>query len=188
MSITLSTPGSSLLTAEEFWASPLCRNAELVDGKVVEVSPVGFEHGDYAANLIFFLQGFVRRTRIGSIVTETGFKLRSNPDLVRAPDVAFIEASQVPTGPARRGFIDGAPALAVEIVSPHDAWGDVEDKVNQYLEAGSQLVWIVEPQHQTLTVRSVDEAPQVLRRGDTLYGGEVLPGFELNLTDLFDSE
>jgi Uma2 family endonuclease len=176
------------MTAEEFFQIRGIDRAELVNGKMVEVSPVGFEHGDYVAELIFFLQSFVRRAKIGSIVTETGFKLRSNPDVVRAPDVAFIETASVPSPAQRKKFVDGSPTLAIEIVSSSEAWGDVEEKVNQYLEAGTVEVWIVEPEHQTLTIRTPDEAPQVLRRGDVLRCEKVLPGFELNLLEFFDRD
>jgi len=176
-----------LMTADEFFQSPLSATHELIEGKAVFVAPVGFEHGDSAVDIAGYLRAFVRQRKLGSVVVEVGFVLRRSPDVVRAPDIAFVESSRVPEGRQRKKFVEGAPTLAVEIVSPGDLWSEVEDKVNLYLEAGSAAVWIVEPDAQTVTVRTVDAAPRVWRRNEILQGGAVLPGFELPLAELFEA-
>lgn len=175
-----------LLTAEEFQTLPGIDRAELVHGKVVEKMPPAEEHGDLAITLGVPLKLWARTNKAGRVYVETGFRLK--PNLVRAPDVSFLEAARVPHGAARRKFVDGPPTLAVEIVSPGDLWSEIEDKVNEYLEAGCRVVWIVEPAGQTVTVRTAEAAPLVLHRHDTLSGGEVLPGFQLPLAELFEDE
>jgi Uma2 family endonuclease len=96
-----------------------------------------------------------------------------------------VEAARL-EGVSTRGFIDGAPTLAVEIVSPGDLWSEVEDKVRLYLEKGSRAVWIVDPQTRTIEVRTTQAAPRIYRADDTLTGDEILPGFELQITDVFE--
>jgi len=182
--IVVQTPDApTLMTADEFWLSPYER-AELIEGTVIEMAPPGGVHGEYAGDLYSAIKTFVRRNKLGRVFVETGFRLK--PILVRSPDVSFVEAARFPDGKAPRGFIDGAPTLAVEIVAPGDLWTEVEGKVNLYLEAGSAAVWIVEPDAQTVTIRTADNAPRVLRRDQTLDGGAVLPGFALPLHELFE--
>jgi len=180
--VSIATP-EPLLTAEEFWLLPGIDRAELANGKVVQKMPPAEEHGSLAVYLASALILWARENKAGRVYVETGFRMK--PNLVRAPDVSFLETARVPHGEARRKFVEGPPTLAIEIVSPNDAWSEVEDKVNEYLEAGARAVWIVEPDGQTLTVRTVDAAPLVLRRGDVLRATETLPGFELSLDELF---
>lgn len=188
MNTVLENPQSAPhMTAEEFWLSPYER-AELIDGKVIEMAPVGFEHGDSAIDLAVPLREWARAHKAGAVVTEVGFLLKRNPDMVRAPDVAFIESTRVPSGRDRRKFIDGAPTLAVEILSPGNTWSEIERKVNEYLEAGAGAVWIVDSDEQTLTVRTADLVPRVWRKHETLDGGAVLPGFSWELKELFEDE
>ena len=176
-----------LMTADEFLLSPYER-AELVEGKVIEMAPVGFEHGDSAIDLAVPLREWARSNKAGAVVTEVGFLLKRDPDMVRAPDIAFIEKARVPSGRDRRKFIDGAPNLAVEILSPGNTWSEIERKVNEYLEAGAGAVWIVDSDEQTLTVRTADFAPRVWRAHETLEGGAVLPGFSWDLKELFEND
>lgn len=173
------------LTAEEFFQLPLQR-AELVEGKVIEMTPPGGEHGRMAVKIAARLERYLEDENLGIVFVESGFRLSRNPDVVRSPDVSFIEYSRLPNGRAPRGFIEGAPTLAVEIVSPGDLWSEVENKVGEYLAAGTQLVWIVEPEKQIVTVRR-GETSQRLTRVEVLRAAEVLPNFELPLERLFEA-
>lgn len=188
MSALLERPLQSpekLLTAEEFFLMPLQR-AELVEGKVIEMTPPGGAHGRMAVKIASRLESYVEAENLGMVFVESGFRLRRNPDVVRSPDVSFVEYSRLPNGRAPRGFIEGAPTIAVEIVSPNDLWREVEEKVGEYIEAGAKLVWIVEPEKGTVTVRS-GETSQRLHRADTLRADEVLPNFQLALENLFET-
>src|SRR5690349_7265443 len=106
-----------LVTAEELERHPRDYRYELVDGRIVRMSPVGFEHGQVVARLLFLLQQHLRREPSGVVLTEVGFKLASQPDTVRGPDIAFVRRDRVPS-PTPKGFFNGRPDLAVEVRSP----------------------------------------------------------------------
>jgi Uma2 family endonuclease len=161
------------------------QHTELINGKVIELSPPGFDHGDIAGHIYSALLAYLRLHKMGRVSVEGGFRLQRQPAIVRSPDVSFVEASRL-EGVSTRGFIEGAPTLAVEVVSPGDLWKDVEDKVRLYLDKGSHAVWIVDPESQTIEVRTRDAAPVIYNHGDTLEGGEVLPDFQLPVKDIFD--
>ena len=162
------------------------QRVELVRGEVITMAPAGAEHGEIAGFTFGALFNFVRPNSLGSLfAAETGFILARNPDTVRAPDVAFVAAERAAQQRGRTGFFEGPPDLAVEVVSPHDTAEEVEAKVLDYLEAGTRMVWIVRPRTRTVTVyRSLREV-QVLRPGDTLEGGDVLPGLAIPVESLF---
>ncbi len=178
----------SLVTAAELERMPQ-RDAhvELVKGEIITMPPAGHEHGDVAGNIFAALHNFVREHRLGkAYIAETGFILSRNPDTVRAPDAAFVTAARVAQQTRRQGFFDGAPDLAVEVVSPDDTVEEIDTKIVEYLQAGTQLVWIVHPRTQTITVyRSLDQV-RVLTLNDTLDGGEALPGFAAAVREIFE--
>lgn len=152
------------------------------------MTPAGFDHGSIVINVSFFLTGFVREHHLGRATgAETGFQISRDPDTVRAPDVAFVRADRVPSGPTP-GFFQGPPDLAVEVLSPSDPAGEVLDKVQQWLDAGCQAVWLIDPQRRTVAVYDAGQH-QVLRSDtDELTGGDLLPGFRLLLADIFYCE
>jgi Uma2 family endonuclease len=180
-------PDELLMTAEEFFTLPDDHPRELVNGKVIDFMPPGFQHGTLAGDIYAALRTFARQHDLGRAAVESGFVLRRKPDMVRSPDVSVLEESRLPEGRLPRGFIEGPPTLAVEIVSPHDLWSEVEDKVQEYLDAGAKAVWVFDPATQTVHVRT-EKSNAVYTRADTLPGGDALPGFELKLTELFEEE
>ena len=182
---TLIAPDQPLLTAEEFFATCPFDRAELINGKVVELMPVGESHGYLAVKISFALEQWIRKNRAGRVYVEAGFVLARHPDLVRAPDVAFLNSEALPSAQLLSGFIDGAPTLAVEIISPNDKWQDVEAKVLLYLDKGTRAVWIVDPDSQSITVRTASAAT-VYRGQSTLKGESVLPDFEMALSEVFE--
>lgn len=173
-----------LLTAEEYWKTCDIENTELVDGKVVELMPPGFDHGEIAGNIGAALRVFVRKNKMGRISVEGGFTLRRRPDTVRGPDVSFISSEKL-GDQSTHAFIEGAPTLAVEVVSPGDLWSQVEKKVQLYLETGTEVVWIVDPQTETVSVRTPDES-RTYDKGSILTGEPILPGFKIPLKEIFD--
>jgi Uma2 family endonuclease len=116
---------------------------------------------------------------------ETGFKLSSNPDTVRAPDIAFISKPRVEQVGDTAGYWPGAPDLAVEVLSPDDRVSEVEEKVSEWLSAGSQQVWVVSPKLRTVTIYTSLTDIVMLTEKDTLKGGGVVPGFEISIAEIF---
>jgi len=148
------------------------------------MSPAGFEHGSIVMNVTLALGGFVKQHRLGRVAgSETGFRISRDPDTVRAPDVAFVRAERVPAEPVR-GYFQGAPDLAVEILSPNDLASQVLDKVHQWLEAGCLIVWVVDPERKTVTVYEAPDRAVTLAEGDELSGGDLLPGLRLPVAEL----
>ena len=159
---------------------------ELVKGKLIKMPPAGKPHGVLAMRIGWRLARYVEDHSLGQVcAAETGFRLASNPDTVRAPDAAFISRERLETEGEVAGFWPGAPDLAVEVVSPGDTNTEVEDKVFEWLRAGTRMVVVINPRQETVTVyRSLEEVV-VLNRDDVLDGGEVVPGWTLPVHELF---
>ena len=159
---------------------------ELVEGNLREMAPAGHQHGRIAINVSTPLAQHVKANNLGVVyAAETGFKLASNPDTVRAPDVAFVRRERVESVGDSEGFWPGAPDLAVEVVSPGDSYTDVEEKVFDWLDAGTRLVIVVNPRKRLVTLyRSLTDVV-VLTEADVLDGGDVVPGFAMPVKDIF---
>jgi Uma2 family endonuclease len=173
-----------LLTAEDLLALPESEQGELIRGALQPMSPTGLDHFLLTGRLIGELHRWAAPRRAGPVGGELGFIVGRNPDTVLAPDVAFIAADRVPPRGAP-GFLPIAPDLAVEVLSPSNSASDILDKVRMYLDFGVRLVWIVDPATSTLTEYAPDGAARWLTAADTLDGGDVLPGFSLDLGALF---
>ena len=175
------------VTAEELLMMPDDGlRSELVRGEVRRMAPAGNVHGRLAVNVAAPLHQYVRENNLGVVfAAETGFKLASDPDTVRAPDVAFVSRERIEEVGEVEGFWPGAPDLAVEVVSPNDLYTEVEEKVLGWLEAGSRMVLVVNPRNKTVSVRRHQAEVYVLAEGDALDGGEVVPGWELPVADVF---
>jgi len=177
------------MTADELLAMPDDGwRYELVKGELRRMPPPGDQHGWVGMNLGGPLHTFVKENKLGVVyLAETGFKLESDPDTVRAPDVAFVRQERVQeTGPLQ-GYRFGAPDLVVEVLSPRDTIREVEEKVWEWLMAGARMVWVVSPKLRTVTVyRSLTDIVTLTEK-DTLDGGDVVPGFKIRVGDIFAS-
>jgi Uma2 family endonuclease len=175
------------LTADELFMMPHGNfRYELVKGELIKMSPTGGKHGILTARITLALGQYVEANGLGETLgAETGFILTTNPDTVRAPDAAFVSRERIPPGDFPEKFWPGAPDLAVEVISPSDTLYEVEEKIEQYLEAGVKLVWIVNPKKRTVTIYQPNIEPQTLSEADTLDGREVVPGFQYSLARLF---
>ena len=174
----------AITTAEQLLRAGDLGRCELVRGELRRMIPAGGEHGRIAGKLTCAVGNHVMSRQLGTFyAAETGFILSRDPDTVRAPDVAFNRAERA--APPVRGFVPGAPDLAVEVLSPDDRPGYVRDKVAEWLEAGTLAVWVVDPRERTVTVHEAQKTPLVLGETDSLPGGDVLPGFALAVRDIF---
>ena len=159
---------------------------ELLRGELHQIAPAGDEHGELAMVAGGHLWQHVKTYDLGRVhAAETGFILSRNPDTVRAPDAASVSQQRIDeTGPVS-GYRPGPPDLAVEVISPNDTYSYVDDKVIEWLEAGTRMVVVVNPRRQTVTVyRSLSDIV-ILTKDDVLDGGDVVPGWSLPLGELF---
>ena len=179
-------PSRKLLTAEDLYDIPDDgrHRYELVRGVLLVSEPPGFTHGDLAMQIGGLLGAYARPRKLGKVVGEVGYVLERGPDTVRGPDVSFVRTERVPTGRAAERFVEGAPDLAVEIRSPGDRPGEIADKVAEYLARGTSIVWGVDPRRRVVTVHTPDGHTRLLRDGDTVDGGDVLPGFTAPVSEL----
>lgn len=176
------------ITAEELFRMPDdgFHRYELVAGRLRTMTPAGGLHGAITSRLNAALAVHVDQGRLGIVMTgEPGFTLESNPDTVRAPDIAFVARGRIPPDGIPNAFWRGAPDLAVEVLSPTDVRREVNEKIEQYLRVGVRQVWFVEPLPRRVTVHRPGQPPRVLHEADTLDGGDLLPGFSYPLSRLF---
>ena len=177
------------MTAEQLMDLPDDgRRRELVDGELREMAPAGFRHGRVAVRIGGRLDEFVRSRKLGAVAgAETGFRLTRQPDTVRAPDVSFIAAHRLPSDEdEQERFLELAPDLVVEVVSPSDRAAEVTEKALAWLDAGVALAWVVYPRQRLVAVYTPGGAVTHVGEGEELDGGEVLPGLRLPVADLFD--
>jgi Uma2 family endonuclease len=160
------------------------RLCELIDGTLVD-KPMGYEESLVAVELIRFLANFVRKRKLGLVAGEGGM-LKLVPGLVRIPDVSFVAFDRLPGRKLSGQPIPHmAPNLAVEVLSKSNTKREMERKLVDYFDAGVELVWFINPKPRTVEVVSALDDRTLLKVGQTLTGGAVLPGFKLKLRDLF---
>ncbi|MCA8998412.1 MAG: Uma2 family endonuclease [Planctomycetaceae bacterium] len=176
-----------IMTAEELLAlRDDGMRHELVQGVLREMPPAGHEHGDIAYRVGLPFGPFVDEHNLGTIyAAETGFLISQDPDTVRAPDLAFVTRERCEKVQHRKGYFPGPPDLAVEVVSPEDRLVDVEDKVADWLAAGCQMVLVVNPRNRTVKVHRSLKDQQVLTIDDVFDGGDLLPGFQFPIRQIF---
>jgi Uma2 family endonuclease len=181
------TAPERILTAEELLTLPDDGNRyELVRGELVCMAATGGRHGIIASRVDYRLRAFVEAHELGEVcAAETGFRLAQNPDTVRAPDVSFIARERLLSGEVPEGYWPFAPDLAVEVVSPSDRSDDVLAKVQEYLRAGTRLVWVFHPRIKTVMAYRADGEVLLVREQEELSGEEVLPGFHCRVNELF---
>ena len=158
---------------------------ELVAGRLIRMSPVGYLHGKTVLRFAALLGRYLEGRALGTAVIEVGFKLASNPDTLRAPDVAFIRQDRIPPVDPK-GFWEGPPDLAVEVLSPEDRPSDVRQKVEEYLLRGVTLVLVLDPDNQGVMAYRRFSAPITLRAADDLLEfDDIVSGFRCRLRDVF---
>ncbi len=179
---------TQITTAEELLRMP--HNGfryELVRGILKKMSPAGSKHGKVAMNMAAPLDHYVRKNALGIVyAAETGFRIGSNPDTVRAPDVAFVARERAEEVGDIEGFLPFAPDLAIEVVSPSESYNEVEEKVFEWLDAGCRMVVVVNSRKKRLSVYRSRADIKILTEEDSLSGEDVVPGWILPLKGIFD--
>jgi Uma2 family endonuclease len=159
---------------------------ELVRGEVRVMGPAGGRHGRIGARILSRLDVFAAAAGMGEVYnSDTGFRLSSDPDTVRMPDVSFVARERADEVGDIEGFWPGAPDLAVEVVSPTDSFSDIDEKVSEYLVAGCRMVIVVNPRRRAATVYRSHSDIILLGENESLDGGDVVPGWTLPLRELF---
>lgn len=177
----------NLMTAEELLTLPDDGHSyELVKGELRMMTPAGFEHARIAGRIAVLVGQYANQHELGVILTaEPGFTLTRNPDTVRAPDVAFVRTESIPLESEQKRFAELAPDLVVEVISPSDRMTDLRAKIEEYLDAGVKLIWVVDPGTKSVTEYRPDVAPANFASNDELAGREVLPGFRCKVSEFF---
>lgn len=176
---------ATLKTAEDLarFAEP-GKTAELVRGLLIVREPPSTRHGDRAARLTVRLGAFVEREGLGKVFAQdTGFQIESDPDTVRAPDLAFVARDRL-AAIEEEGYGALAPDLVVEILSASDRPGTVLDKVGQWLNAGVRLVWVIDPARRLARVYRADGTVSIIEPDAHLDGEDVLPRFRCALSEI----
>jgi len=173
----------ALITGDELARMPDHELTELIDGRIVSLSPTNPEHGRLEIKIGALLHSFVSAQNLGLVVGgEVGIFTRSNPDRVRGADVAFISHAQYDRRTKTRGFLDVAPELVVEILSPERP--DTDQKVVEYLAIGVRLVLVVDPDARTISAHRPNDAVRVYTERDAVPCDDALPGFTLRVAEV----
>lgn len=175
------------VTSDDLLNLPSELRYELIRGKLIDTSPPpGGEHGVRTNRLSARATLFAEDHDLGfGFAAETGFKIASDPDTVLAPDWAFISRDRMPS-PIPRGHVPVVPDIVLETRSPKDSAREVAQKVGMWLEAGVRIVWELDPANNRLAIHRKGITTRFLGSDKLLTGEDVLPGFELPLTTVFD--
>lgn len=182
MSVSSTIP----VTPEEFLAIPDSVRFELVGGELVERN-MGWESSRIALILNWLLQTHAAANDLGWVLgNDCGYRIfADDPNKVRFPDGSFIAKSRLNFDRSSTGHLRLPPDLAFEVVSPNDLAWDIEAKVNDFLNAGVRLVWVLYPKTKHVWVYRPDQSQHRLEANDTLMGEDVLPGFSCQVATLF---
>ena len=174
-------------TDEAFMALPDDgHHYEIINGELIDMGNSGALHGYVCSLALAALAGYILPRKLGVILdSSTAFKMKNGNK--RSPDIAFFAKERLQgIAVLPSGYLEGAPDLAVEVLSPGNTVEEIEDKLTEYFENGSRLVWVIHPtQHYVLVYRSAQEPDRLLKGKDSLDGEEVIPGFTLAIADLF---
>jgi Uma2 family endonuclease len=179
------TATDELITGAELYEMGNIGRCELVEGRVIRMSPVKPGHGRFEFRLAKRISDYVEANDLGEVmVGEVGIYVRREPDTVRGADILYISHEKLAKA-TPESFLDVAPELIVEIMSPSDRWVDVKRKLREYLSAGVNVVWVVEPDAGVISVYRSPTDVQEFSDRDVLVAEDILPGFSLPLADLF---
>jgi len=182
----MSIDAKTSFTADQLFVMPDGNRYELIEGVLRMMSPAGSEHGKVAARILTRLYNHLEPLDIGEVfAAETGFRIASDPDTVRAPDAAFVSHERLASVEPTRAYLPLAPDLVVEVVSPNDSFSEVEAKSKQWLDAGCRLVLVADPENETLLVYQNGQQRVILKAGEVFDSGDVCQNWTLDVNDVF---
>ncbi len=186
MSAVLAPAEDRLITGEELSRMAGVERSEIVNGRLVQMSPTGNEHGAIELNIGAQLLAYAETHQFGKVRSgEVGIYIRRNPDTIRAADVLYISNERY-AGKRSASYLDVAPDLVVEVLSPGDSWSEVMQKLRDYFSIGVRLIWVADPDALTVyAYRSLTDVREFAEQDD-LPGDEVLPGFSVKVAELFE--
>jgi Uma2 family endonuclease len=173
-------------TDEEFMALPKDGRYEIVNGELIDRGNSGALHGNIGAILSSALFAVVNAQKLGALFdSSTAFKMKNGNR--RSPDISFFAKERLQgITELPSGFLEGAPDLVVEVLSPGNTVEEMHNKLVEYFDNGTRLAWMIHPsEHYVLVYRSAQEPDRLLKSVDALDGEEVIPGFSLPVADLF---
>ena len=177
-----------LITGEELFRRGDLEHTELVKGEIVYMSPAGHLHGYIEGRFYRALEAFVTQHQLGRVlVGEVGIYTGRNPDTVRGADVAFISHERMAQVKSK-SYLDVAPELIVEVLSPDDSWSKVMDKLEEYFSIGVLVVWVADPRKQQVYIYQSLTEVQRFTAAESLPGGQILPGFNAPVVELLATE
>jgi Uma2 family endonuclease len=180
-------PEKKVWTDEAFMALPDDgHHYEIVNGELIDMGNSGALHGYVCSTLMILLGGYIRIQNLGAMFdSSTAFKMKNGNK--RSPDISFFAKERLQgMTELPSGFLEGAPDLAVEVLSPGNTVEEIDEKIAEYFENGTRLVWVISPtQHYILVYRSAQEPDRLLKSANSLDGEDVIPGFTLPVADLF---
>ena len=175
----------TLLTLEQFLRLPEDgMQHELNRGELVSMPPPSLQHARIANRIAQALADYVKGKRMGEVLVEAGYSLRGGElPIVRQPDVSFVSALRIRRAD-QEGWIEGAPELAVEVVSPANTAQDLEDKIEQYLTFGAKAVWVIYPKQRRVRVYRVGGDQTVLDNTSDITEPELFPGLSIPVREI----
>ena len=177
---------TKLISGEEYAAMIRSGRSALIDGIMTPMTPTGDDHGAYKGNVYYALRPFVESNKLGKVrVGEVGIYLRRNPDTVRGADVIFITNERY-AQKTKSAFLEIAPDLVVEVMSPNDSYSEVKQKLREYFSIGVRLVWVLDPDAQQVHAYRAPTDVREFGLDDELPGDDVLPGFSVKVALLFE--
>lgn len=183
--MSLLQPGEKPITGEELFRTPGLGRCELVEGRIVPMTPTGDEHGAIELNIGAALKQYAEQSKKGRVrVGEVGIYVQRNPDTVRAADVLYISDERY-SRRSSTGYLDVAPELVVEVLSPEDRWSEVMRKLAEYLGAGVIVVWVVDPTTRSIFAYRSLTVVNRFTENDTLCDNDILPGLSLPMKEVF---
>ncbi len=172
-------------TAEELLLMPEGTHGEIVKGVYVPMVAPGGQHGSVTNRVAHAISAVALGRALGEVFgAETAFRLTRNPETVRCPDVGFVTADRLPVG-VPDGAFEGAPDLAVEVLSPSNGPTEMSRKLAEYFRYGARQVWFVDPDTRTVTTHTAGGLPRFLEGDEVLDGGDLLPGFSTPIAAFF---
>jgi Uma2 family endonuclease len=185
----MATTTKSLLTAEEFMDRYSGEGSyELVRGEVIELAPGMPEHGRICVRVTFLLETFGRQTGFGYVLSnDTAVVTERGPDTVRGADVSFFSHTRLPEASLESRLTSVPPDLAVEVYSNSNRPGEMRRKINEYLDAGVLMAWVINPRHRHVAIyRPGEPVPFILGSSDVIENLPELPGFRCPVAAFFE--